>query len=145
MASIAGCGSKSSDCPPGDRGCPCTALATCNGELVCDSNQCLEPHQHALQTNRSGLRACELVVVDGTERVAGVAFGEGTRGSHARRGNRTAITVVSRSDAELPASQVRVQTLASGDSTAGALVVERSACFDRTGTSVTGAAVTLGR
>lgn len=82
-------------------------------------------------------RACEVMFFDPDERIADVAFGAAVEGRTLRRGERLAVAFAHRADAPFAADALALAT-------GGAEVqIESTACFDRAGRAIAGAALTL--
>lgn len=84
-------------------------------------------------------RACEVMFHDPARRVAAVSFGAAVEGRELRRGDRLAVAFAHRADAPFAADALALAT--SGD--AAAVQIESTACFDREGRAIAGAALTL--
>lgn len=89
----------------------------------------------------SDARACEFVVRDADARLTSVQFDDALQGASVRRGDRTAVTFITREDSPMqigPTLRTLTTTTAGTD-----ISLEDARCFDREGRDVGNASVSL--
>lgn len=141
MLLVQGCGSGSGDCFAGQRDCACDPLGQCSPGLDCHQNTCVRPQERSVRVLSADARACEFVVRDADAHLTSVQFDDALQGTSVRRGDRTAVTFITRQDRP---AQTGPTLRTVGAAAAGSdITLEDARCFDREGEDVGSASVAL--
>lgn len=134
------CGSDGDDrsCEPGSAACACLEDDACGDGLACEDGVCRGESDVGISVSDGRARACDLLLAEGAGHVHAVAFGDAVKGTFVREAPRVAVSLISASDAPIPADAVSLRVV--GD--AADVEVADVACADSAGEPL--ANVTIG-
>jgi hypothetical protein len=138
LFALAGCHhSGNSNCAPGERGCACGPLQTCQSGSSCSGGMCVPEGSSGLGVSDSQARGCEVLLSDGGGRIDRVDFGDNVTGRWLRQGDKVAAAFVANKDAPINGG-ITVTYAGNGN---GSFNVVRSHCYGAKGEALPNAMV----
>jgi hypothetical protein len=101
-------------CEPGTSGCECAELR-CDAGLSCVDGKCAATSSTELRLSPASARACDILLEDvAGAKVSRVLFSDDVKGHAIREGERTAVSVISRTDSGFAANGVTLELIGDG-------------------------------
>jgi hypothetical protein len=127
-------------CEPGTAGCEC-AEQRCDTGLSCVDGKCVATSSTELRLSPASARACDILLEDvAGAKVSRVVFSDDVKGHAIREGERTAVSVISKSDNEFATNGVTLELIGDGQVSPKVTTVS---CSDKLGKKLADASASV--